>query len=102
MSIASRLAGVVSDFADSRARYGTRNGHRIRPRNCTTLATTPTAPAANRIAGAAPCREAETRIASGVSSAAVIANPHQSSTRAEPPALNFASTSAVGLRRMFG
>jgi hypothetical protein len=101
-STASRVAGLAARSVATRARCGTANGQRIRPRNCTAAASSPVAVASDSTAGSASARVADTSTTTGASSTALIAKPHHSSTRRLPPAANRSSTWRVGRRRMSG
>jgi len=94
--------GSGGDSLATRARYGTRNGQRIRPRNWTTEARTPTtAPSSTTVPSASPTAIAKST-ASAVNSTAERANAHQIKIRALPPARKRSSTSCVGRRRTSG
>src|SRR5215213_8902557 len=96
MSMVSRRAEPIPASASARARYGTRNCHRISPRNCTTAAITPVVAATAARLELAPMSADASRMAKGANKAAVSAKIHQRSRSRAPPARKRASTSEVG------
>ena len=93
-------SGLVT--AASRARYGTRNGQRIRPRNWTSDASTPiTTPRMTTVASASS-RAIPSSTASGANSTAESANTHQIRIRELPPARKRSRTSWLGRRSTSG